>query len=184
MLTLRNADISDHDFLVRIDWKNDGYTVSDDVAMSEQDKEEHRAKIKRFLVDPDRGAFIVQDTDTGEQVGELMFSVANRDAVHPWPTIFHQLNREWFQSDGRFIEIFQLWVHPRYRRQGLATKLKLRLEEEARRREVDMIYTHTEEANGHVIELNQKLGYREVRRGPIWDDVVRISLIKKVPHER
>jgi ribosomal protein S18 acetylase RimI-like enzyme len=180
---MRNADISDHDFLERIDLKNDGYTVPDDAGMSEHDKEEHRAKIMRFLVDPDRGAYIVQDTDTGKQVGEIMFSVANRDAVYPWTTIFHELDRQWFQSDGRFIEIFSLWVHPHYRRQGLATKLKLRLEQEAQYRDVDLIYTHTEEANGHVVELNQKLGYREVRRGPIWDDVVRVSLLKKLPRE-
>jgi hypothetical protein len=41
-----------------------------------------------------------------------------------------------------------------------------------------MIYTHTEERHAHVLALNQKLGYREVRRGPIWDDVIRVSLVK------
>jgi hypothetical protein len=41
-----------------------------------------------------------------------------------------------------------------------------------------MIYTHTEAHHLHVLALNHKLGYREVRRGPIWDDVVRVSLVK------
>jgi len=75
------------------------------------------------------------------------------------------------------MEVFQLWVHPDYRRLGLATKLKLKLEEEARVHKVDLIYTHTEESNVHVIELNKKLGYFEVRRGAIWDDITRISLV-------
>ena len=41
-----------------------------------------------------------------------------------------------------------------------------------------MIYTHTETANAHVIELNRKLGYEIVRRGPIWDEIERTSLVK------
>lgn len=43
---------------------------------------------------------------------------------------------------------------------------------------MNLIYTHTEERNQHVVDLNVKLGYKEVRRGPIWDDIVRISLVK------
>jgi hypothetical protein len=43
---------------------------------------------------------------------------------------------------------------------------------------VKLVYTHTEETNPHVLELNKKLGYVEVRRGPIWDEVVRVSLVK------
>jgi hypothetical protein len=39
---------------------------------------------------------------------------------------------------------------------------------------------NTEADNRHVIELNRKLGYMEVRHGPIWDDVIRVSLIKHV----
>lgn len=98
----------------------------------------------------------------------IMYSIANRDSVYPWKTIFNELDRRLFQSDGRFIEIFQLWVHSNYRRLGLATKLKLNLEEEA------------QEANNHVIELNKKIGYQVVRCGPIWNDVIRVSLIKKL----
>ncbi|WP_420850817.1 GNAT family N-acetyltransferase [Paenibacillus aceris] len=71
-------------------------------------------------------------------------------------------------------------VHPSYRRLGLATKLKLKLEEEAESHKVNLIYTHTEETNNHVIELNKKIGYQEVRRGPIWDEVIRVSLIKQL----
>jgi hypothetical protein len=47
-----------------------------------------------------------------------------------------------------------------------------------------MIYTHTEERHAHVLALNQKLRYREVRRGPIWDDVIRVSRVSLVKYLR
>ena len=45
------------------------------------------------------------------------------------------------------------------------------------------MYTHTEEENAHVIELNLKLGYFEVRRGPIWDEITRVSVIKHLGND-
>jgi ribosomal protein S18 acetylase RimI-like enzyme len=74
--------------------------------------------------------------------------------------------------------VFNLWVAPDYRRQGLATKLKQQFEAESRLRGMSMLYTHTELTNPHVIELNRKLGYREIRTGPIWDEILRVSLVK------
>jgi hypothetical protein len=41
-----------------------------------------------------------------------------------------------------------------------------------------MVYTHTEARHAHVLALNHKLGYREVRRAPIWDQVNRVGLVK------
>lgn len=179
MLNMRNANITDHKFLARIDLKNDGYTVSDEVEMTEQEKEEHSKKIEGYLTDPNKCAYIIEDSDSNKSIAMIMYSIANRESVYPW-TIFHELDQKLFQSDGRFMEIFQLWVHPNYRRIGLATMLKLKLEEDAQHHKVNIIYTHTEETNPHVIELNEKIGYKEVRRGPIWDDVIRVSLIKKL----
>jgi ribosomal protein S18 acetylase RimI-like enzyme len=69
-------------------------------------------------------------------------------------------------------------VAPAYRRQGIATRLKQRIEEETRQRGMQMIYTHTDAKNEHVIELNRKLGYQFVRCGPLWDEVPRTSLVK------
>ena len=48
----------------------------------------------------------------------------------------------------------------------------------ARDRGIAMIYRHTLARNTHVIAFNHKLGYREVRRGPIWDEWERVSLVK------
>jgi ribosomal protein S18 acetylase RimI-like enzyme len=181
MLNLRKANINDHEFLVRIDLKDEGYTVSNEVTMTEQEKDEHSHKIKSFLTDKDKGAFIIEDTNLNKQIGTIMYSILNRDSVKPY-TIYNELDRSLFQKDGRFMQIFQLWINKQYRRLGLATKLKLKLEEEAKFHNVNLIYTHTEEKNHHVIEFNDKLGYREVRRGPIWDEVIRVSLIKKIKY--
>jgi ribosomal protein S18 acetylase RimI-like enzyme len=177
MINLRIATIKDHDFLVEIDLKDEGYTTSDEVEMMPLQKKEHREKILKFLTDPDKGAYIFEDIDANMHIGMIMYSICNRDIVYPW-TIFQELDRKFFQNDGRFLEIFQLWVHPNHRRKGLATNLKLKLEEAARSHGVNLIYTHTEETNLEVIELNKKLNYQEVRRGPIWDDITRVSLIK------
>ncbi|CAG7644948.1 GNAT family N-acetyltransferase [Paenibacillus allorhizosphaerae] len=184
MQLMRKATITDHPFLVHIDLKNDGYTVSDQAEMTTQQLEAHSNKIERFLTDPSKGAFIVEDSALNKPIGMIMYNIANRDVTYPWKTVYSEIDRALFQSDGRFMEVFQLWVHPNYRRLGLATKLKRRLEEEAKSHQVNLIYTHTEEANHHVIELNEKMGYRKVRRGPIWDDVIRISLIKQLSEQQ
>jgi hypothetical protein len=61
MQNIRKGNKTDHEFMVRIDLKNDGYTVSDEVEMTQQEKEEHKKKIESFLTDPDKGAFIIED---------------------------------------------------------------------------------------------------------------------------
>lgn len=179
LLKLRQATINDHEFLVQIDLKDEGYTVSNEVEMTKQEIDEHSRKIKSFLTNKEKGAFIIEDSYLNKKIGMIMYSIVNRDLVMPYK-IYNELDRSLFQKDGRFMEIFQLWIDGKFRRLGLATKLKHKLEEAAKYHKVNLIYTHTEEKNHHVIELNHKLGYKEVRRGPIWDDVIRVSLIKKI----
>ncbi|QHT61321.1 GNAT family N-acetyltransferase [Paenibacillus lycopersici] len=89
----------------------------------------------KFVTEHDRGAFIFEDEKIGKKAGLIMYSILNRDGKFPWKTIFHEIDRGLFQEDGRFVEIFQLWVAPEYRRNGIATKLKLTLEELAGCRE-------------------------------------------------
>jgi ribosomal protein S18 acetylase RimI-like enzyme len=177
---IRKADISDLDFMVEIDLRDEGITTTSEIQMTEVELKQHREKILRFVTDIDREAFIYEDENNKQRIGLIMYSIANRDGEFPWRTIFHELERRLFQEDGRFIEIFQLWVDPGHRRSGIATKLKRRLEETAKINEINLIYTHTEERNLHVIELNKKLGYKEVRRGQIWDEIIRVSLIKHI----
>lgn len=175
---IRKATLADLDFMIQIDLKNEGLTLTEETQMMNEDLKLHREKIMKFLIEGDKGAFIYEENSTGNKIGMIMYSIANRDVQYPWKTIFHELDRKLFQEDGRFVEIFNLWVAPGFRRSGIATKLKKKLEEAAKIHDVNLIYTHTEERNLHVIELNKKLGYKEIRRGPIWDEVIRISLIK------
>lgn len=178
MITLRKARLEDHLFLVKTDLKEEGYT-SDHTEMTDQELAEHKEKILSFLTNENKGAYIVEEESNNQQIAMIMFRISHRDSVNP-DSIFDELDRTLFQKDGRFLEIFQLWVHPQYRKMGLATKLKLKLEEEAVSRGINLVYTHTEETNKIVLHLNERLGYKEVRKGPIWDDVIRVSLIKQL----
>jgi ribosomal protein S18 acetylase RimI-like enzyme len=177
---IRKAQLTDLGFLVQIDLKDEGVTLPSGSQMNKAYLRLHHDKIMRFVTEKGRGAFIYEDKDSKKRIGIIMYSIVNREGEYPWKTIFNELDRSLFQEDGRFVEIFQLWVAPDYRRLGIATKLKRRLEEVATTNDINLIYTHTEERNIHVVELNKKLGYKEVRRGPIWDEIVRISLIKHI----
>lgn len=94
--------------------------------------------------------------------------------------MFRTIATELFPVDARFCAIFQLWVDPAYRRQGLGSRLKQMVEGGAVRRQVGAIYTHTEAANKHFILLNKKLGYAEIYRGLMWDEIERVALLKNL----
>ena len=75
----------------------------------------------------------------------------------PGIQFFLDLPDPFFTSKARFCEVFELWVAPEVRRQGLGTRLKGELESESRRRGIGLIYTHTETTNPHVIDLNRSI---------------------------
>jgi ribosomal protein S18 acetylase RimI-like enzyme len=179
MLTLRKATLADLDFLIEVDLQDEGCESTYMDSWGPEERAEHRDKIAAFVSDPDKAAWVWEDTATGRLIGMSLWRYRNRlhETFAGW-SIFPQLDERLFPADGAFCEIFQLWVAPEYRRRGLASRLKQQAELESLRRGVLLLYTHTEERNTHVLALNLKLGYREVRRGPIWDDIVRISLIK------
>ena len=181
MLQFRRATERDLEFLIRVDRDDEGYSAAADEPP--MDMTERRVKMTGFVRDTDKAAWVVEDTDSHAHAAAILCLFRDLDSEES-----STLNRDSFDrirdllpDDCRFTEVFNLWVHPDYRRQGLATKLKRHLETESRNRTLSMIYTHTEVSNHHVIELNRKLGYREIRRGPIWDEVVRVSLVKDLP---
>ena len=181
MLQLRPATERDLEFLVRVDRDDEGYSAATDEPP--MDMAERRAEMAGFVRDTDRAAWVVEDTESHARIGALLCLFRDLDSKSGstlnWD--FFDRIRDSLPEDGRFAEVFNLWVHPGYRRRGLASRLKRHLEKESRSRGVRMIYTHTELSNPHVIELNRKLGYREIRRGSIWDEVVRASLVKDLP---
>ncbi len=185
MIILRRAKLSDLNFLVWIDREDEGVSSSQLIGRSDADLERHRRKSREFIEDDDKVAFVLVDEGSQERVGGICARFRDRlkESFESW-SVFPEIDEKHFAEDGRFCEVFQLWVHRDYRRMGLATKLKKRLEEESSARGVGTMYTHTEEENAHVIALNLKLGYFEVRRGPIWDEIPRVSLIKYLESNR
>ncbi len=185
MVTLRRATPGDLDFLVWIDREDEGVSSSYMTGPSEGDLERHRRKIREFIEDDDKVAFVLVDESSQERVGGVYARFRDRlkESFASW-SVFGEIDKKHFAGDGRFCEVFQLWVHRDYRRRGLATKLKTRLEEASLARGIGTMYTHTEEENAHVLALNLKLGYFEVRRGPMWDEIPRVSLIKHLASGR
>ena len=186
MLTLRPALPADIDFLADIDLRVDIEDEPDEPVYCDSwtasDYAAHREKIAGFVTDKDKGAWVVEDTDTGRPIGMTLCYF--RDRLHKPRTeatefLFRFIDESILPDDGRFCEIFQLWVDPAYRRRGLGSQLKQQAEDESRRRGIHVIYTHTRERNAGVIDLNRKLGYVEIRRGPMWDEAVRVSLVKR-----
>jgi GNAT superfamily N-acetyltransferase len=151
MILIRRADLSDLDFLVQADLTNEGYTIAPDEApMTPEDRADHLQKIATFVTTNTEAGWVVVDMDKGQHAGMILARFRNRQVepqTEPNLFLFRFLDDSLFPPDGRFCEIFQLWVHPKYRRKGLATRLKQAVETETRRRGIRMIYTHTEAAN-------------------------------------
>lgn len=188
MFEIRKVTPSDIEFLTVADLKigaeEDGVTIPAEM----QDKHAfriHLAKMGAFVSDENKGAWVGVTREDGQRAGMILCRFRNR-LTEPFNdgTIFNELDVRIFPDEGRFCEIFQLWVEPSHRRKGLAMQLKEHLETEVSKRGIEMIYTHTRESNLHVLELNHRLGYTEIRRGPIWDDVIRVSLIKHIQAQR
>jgi ribosomal protein S18 acetylase RimI-like enzyme len=182
MIVIRRALPADLDFLVAADLTHEGYTPSpDEQPMTADELSAHREKIAAFVREESEAGWLAEDPRTGQPVGMILARFRDRQNEPPTEAnlfLFCFLDDSLFPADGRFCEIFQLWVQPEYRRQGLATRLKQTVEAETRCRGMQMIYTHTEVANAHVIELNLRLGYQPVRTGPLWDATPRTSLVK------
>ena len=182
MYEIRKATIDHLDFLVRADLAGEGYAETP-TKFTADEVLAHKDKISVFVNDDlHYGAWICEDLTICEPIGMILCRFRKwppeRTKEFPSDVVFYLLDKSVFPIDGRFCEVFQLWVDARYRRQGLGSQLKLQLEIESNHRDIQMIYTHTEEQNTHVLELNRRLGYTEIRRGPIWDDTIRVSLVK------
>lgn len=132
MISIRKASIEDLEFLISVDLLDEGITQLEEQKFTPMEIEAHRNKIMTFIVDHDRGALILENSESKQKIGTIMYCITNRDKEYPWKTIFHELDRELFQKDGRFLEIFQLWIDSGFRRCGYGTQLKLAVEDEAR----------------------------------------------------
>lgn len=177
MLELRSAIPEDLNLLVWIDIKDEGVSSTYMAHWSDAEWAEHRERIRGFIQTDDKVALIAVDPETQLRVGALYADYVPKDqALSFWPYLAESLGT--FAEHSRFGSVFQLWVDPEWRRQGIALKLKQAFEDDARNKGVAALYTKTETENSHVIELNLRLGYTEIYRGPMWDHIERVALLK------
>ena len=67
------------------------------------------------------------------------------------------------EQEKEVLNIFSLWTNPQYRGQGIATKLKLMLENWAKAEtSAKKIVTTVSARNRNMVQLNQRLGYEIV----------------------
>lgn len=136
--------------------------------------------ILAFLQTPNyQGLLAVQSQpERVTYLGVLLFRYRNRlteNFAHD--SVFKKLSPDLFSESGDFCEVFDLWVHPAFRRQGIASQLKKKRVVQMMQANIFTAYTHTESRHEHIIKWNQNLGYQIVREGPIWDETPRTSLI-------
>ena len=174
---LRPASLGDLNFLVWIDIKDEGVSSAYMANWNDEDWARHREQIRAYITDADKLAIVATAAGSEQRIGAIYAGFLQVDALlDKWR--FLKQARGYFPPDGRFCDIFQLWVAPQWRRRGLGTALKQALEPAARACGVSAIYTKTEADNPHVVKLNQRLGYQEIYRGPMWDAFERVALLK------
>lgn len=65
------------------------------------------------------------------------------------------------EQDNKALDIISLWTKPEHRGKGLATQLKLMLEDWAKAEtKAEKIVTTVSAANSEMVQLNLKLGYK------------------------
>ncbi len=180
MFQVRRAEEHDLNFLVWIDIKDEGVRSSYMANWTDAEWAAHRAQIAAYISGSDKIAYVIEEAESQRRIAGIYADILNvQDVADRWP-MFQTVSTDLFPANGRFCAIFQLWVDPAYRRQGLGSQLKQTVEAEARRCQVGAMYTHTEARNLHVITLNKKLGYQEIYRGPMWDEIERVALLKRL----
>lgn len=184
VIYVRDAEPRDLEAMTTALVDAEGYTGFFDGQTPAERRASTRASLEPFVSAPNNHGLVVSDSPAGEIIGFILFRYYNRHTdTFPSYSILGKLDPALFPSSGDFCQVYDLWVSPARRRQGLATLLKLEMERHMRSRGVAMVYTHTEQSNEHIIALNERLGYRVIRTGPIWDDVIRVSLVKYLEPE-
>lgn len=148
------------------------YLVHREMLSSGKDYETCANKINQFIHEEHFGGFIVDNK------GYILYSIENKNNTYEWPTVYHLIDESYYDDSGQMLAIYDLQVETVERRKGIALQLKYALEKEAFQLGISTIYSHTTYDNQAIIQLNQKLNYDIVRIGTIWDDTLRVSMVK------
>ena len=104
-----------------------------------------REETKRFLPGnertPEHYLFVLLDTDLEQEIGYLWFGSTVR-------------------ATRKVAYLYQIYVHPQFRRKGYGRKAMLAFEKEARSRRYDALGLHVFATNGGAHRLYEALGYR------------------------
>jgi ribosomal protein S18 acetylase RimI-like enzyme len=160
----------------------EGYTVSDTARATAFTVEALRQEIAPFADGAPRGGLVAERA--GAMAGFLLYLHRSRAEPYPAGHFIPQLPASHFPTDGRFLQIHELWVAPAHRRRGLATALKRAAERVAIDAGAGAILTVTEATHAAALRLNAALGYRAIYQGPMWDEAPRVALIKALPSRR
>jgi ribosomal protein S18 acetylase RimI-like enzyme len=175
-LALRRVRGGDLTEMATVLSRGEGYTLP--AGATSFDLDEVREGLAGFAADESRLGFVACEP-SGALAGFSLLVMRNRlTDTHPVGDVLSRLPASAFPPDGRFLQVYDLWVSPSWRRRGVATALKRVMEAQARVLNLSCLLTFTEASHAAVLHLNAKLGYRAVYQGPMWDDVERVALIK------
>lgn len=138
---LRPAAMTDLNYLVWAELKDEGVTPTESGARTEAELRGLPEKISRFVTNEEHGAWVLEDRQNGAPAGMILFRFRRRAEPEERPDswLFRSLPDEVFPPDGRFCEVFALRVEPPYRRLGCASVLKNQMERVARERGVQLL---------------------------------------------
>ncbi len=66
----------------------------------------------------------------------------------------------WGEKQSGGLMILSLYIEEEYRKKGIATELKVELEEWCIRNDINTIFTTVHSTNEKMLELNRKMGYK------------------------
>ena len=111
-VTIRVATEGDVDFLTRVDLLDEGVTP---YAPAPRDFEEHRKRVQFFVNERAAAAWVLEVRDAPGRIGAIMCrfrDLENEPTIEANTFLLTYIPRPAFPVDGRFTEIYQLWVDP------------------------------------------------------------------------
>jgi ribosomal protein S18 acetylase RimI-like enzyme len=170
-LKLRPLRAADLTAVARALQKGEGYTLAK--GERQPTLQTVRRSLANYGVDASHAGLVASAAD-GEIKAFLLYVLGDRSSgMFGADNLIMRLPSSTFRG-----QIYDLWVSPEWRRQGVASALKSALEAVSRANDFEMIYTLTEATHTAALRLNAGLGYRAIYTGPMWDDVERVALVK------
>ena len=125
-------------------------------------------------------AYIFADNPSGRYAGAVIYRRRNTDESFAATEVLSQVDLDTLPRRGEFIEVILCWIHPDYRRLGLGRELLTHLEKAAHHNGIHLVYLQTGGKNVAGKQFARKMKYKEIFRGRIGDEPLKIGYMKKV----